>query len=258
MRATAAGFFISITVALFAGLWAMQLYGYRVGTRWARAGRETEGTGAVEGALFALLGLMFAFTFAGAQSRLDMRRGFIVDEANAIGTAYLRVDLLPPAAQARVRDRFKRYVESRIAYYKELPDLRSARAEHVRSVALQGEIWKESVAATGAASDPNASLLVLPALNEMFDVTTKRQVALRTHTPPVIYVLLALLALACAFFAGIGMARARRRSLLHVAAFAATLALTFCVMLDLEFPRVGLIQITTADRLLGEVRAGMD
>jgi hypothetical protein len=249
--------FWAITVALFAGLVAFQLIGHRAGLRRAQAGAATEGTVAVEGALFALLGLLVAFTFSGAQTRLDARRGLIVDEANAIGTAYMRLDLLPPDAQPPVREQFRRYVDSRIAYYKDLPDIARARPEHERSVELQGEIWTGVVGATRDAADMRTALLVLPALNEMFDVTTKRDVALRTHTPIVIFVLLALLSMGCAFFAGAGMSRNRRRSGLHVLAFALTLSLTSYVVLDLEFPRVGMIQLTPIDQLLGQVRAGM-
>ena len=85
------------------------------------------GLGAVDGAVFALLGLMIAFTFSGAASRLEVRRQLIVQEANAIGTAYLRLDLLPPGAQPGLREDFRQYVDARLAVYSKLPDIEAAK-----------------------------------------------------------------------------------------------------------------------------------
>src|SRR6185369_11884510 len=62
-------------------------------------GGALSGLGPIEGAIFGLMGLILAFTFSGAAERFDLRKHLIIEEANAIGTAYLRVDLLPPAAQ---------------------------------------------------------------------------------------------------------------------------------------------------------------
>src|SRR5262249_60927607 len=87
----------------------------------------------------------------GAGPRLDTRRELIVEETNAIGTAYLRLDLLPAAAQPALRENFRRYLDSRIETYRKLPDIAAAREELKRSVALQGEIWNQAVAAHRAA-----------------------------------------------------------------------------------------------------------
>ena len=86
--------------------------GRRIGQR--RAVTDTEaavvGVGVLDGAVFALLGLLIAFTFYGAASRFDTRRQLAVEEANAIGTAYFRLDILPPDAQPALREKFRRYV----------------------------------------------------------------------------------------------------------------------------------------------------
>ena len=103
----------------------------------------------MDGAVFALLGLLVAFTFSGAASRFDARRHLIVEETNAIGTAYLRLDLLPASAQPALRDLFRRYLDSRLEVYRKLPDLDAAKAELARSTQLQGEIWSQAVAAGG-------------------------------------------------------------------------------------------------------------
>src|SRR5512147_2359963 len=102
---------------LFVGMILLLEFGRRLGQR--RQGKDEEGAraglGAVEGAVFALLGLLIAFTFSGAASRFDARRDLIVTEANAIGTAWLRLDLLSPGAQSELRDLFRKYLDLRLA-----------------------------------------------------------------------------------------------------------------------------------------------
>ncbi len=84
-------------VLLFFGMLLLTFAGYRLGRRQLERTDESwpTGVGPVEGAVFALLGLLTAFTFSGAYARLDARRQLIVQETNAIGSVYLRLDLLP-------------------------------------------------------------------------------------------------------------------------------------------------------------------
>ena len=245
---------------LFLGMMATQIAGHHYGARCiARAPlASSEGTAAVEAALFALLGLLLAFTFSGAQTRLDARRVLIIAEANAIGTAYLRLDLLPAQSQPRLREDFRRYVDSRMTFYRELMNLRAARAERQSSAQLQQRIWNEALAAADASRDLRATLLVVPALNEMFDITISRDAALRTHLPLAIFVLLLVLAFACAFFAGIGMSRRKEEpSRLHIFMFAGAMAVTAYVILNVEFPRAGFVPLDSLDRLLSDIRSSM-
>ena len=111
--------------------------------------------------MFALLGLLIAFTFSGAAVRFDQRRSLIVQETNDIGTAYLRLDLLPPSAQPALRDLFRRYLDSRLEVYRRLPDIEAARAELARSNELQGEIWSRAVAASRMNEAPPAANMLL-------------------------------------------------------------------------------------------------
>ena len=93
------------SVGLFVGMLVCLEVGYRIGSYGVERHQELEheGTGAIEAAVFALLGLLLAFTFGGAMTRLETRRELIVQEANAIGTAYLRLDVLPAAEQPEMR-----------------------------------------------------------------------------------------------------------------------------------------------------------
>jgi hypothetical protein len=251
---------IAFAAGLFLGMLLLLEVGRRLGLR--RLAKDTEGAragmGAVEGAVFALLGLLIAFTFSGAAARFDTRRQLIVAEANNIGTAWLRLDLLPPSAQPALRELFRQYVDSRLTTYRILPDLAAAKRELDHSTQIQGEIWKQAVAACHTPEGQRSAMLVLVSLNQMFDIVTDRTVALITHPPAIIFVMLAVLALASSLLAGFGMAGGRRRSWIHIVCFAAIMAICAYVILDLEFPRAGLIRVDAVDRLLVDLRRSMN
>ncbi len=104
--------------------------GYRFGRRATERhpGLTHVGLGPIEAAVFALLGLLLGFSFAGGTTRLDARRQQIAQEANAIGAAYLRLDLLPAAYQPAMRQLFREYVDARLRVYERLPDLNAVGA----------------------------------------------------------------------------------------------------------------------------------
>jgi hypothetical protein len=245
-----------LAAVLLVAMLVCEEVGRRLGMRRARLDPEgaRAGAGVVEGAIFALLGLLIAFTFSGAASRFDDRRKLIVEEANAIGTAYLRIDLLPAAVQPEMRDAFRRYVDTRLATYRAVPDMDKVKLELERGNALQQEIWKKAVAASVGSQ---AMMLVLPALNEMIDITTTRTTAVQMHPPLVIFVLLCGLALLSALLAGDAMAGGKKRDWIHMATFALALAGAVYIILDMEFPRVGFIRVDAFDAVLVELRASM-
>lgn len=97
----------------------------------------------------------------------------------------------------------------------------------------------------------------MSSINQMIDITTTRTVALQTHPPGVLIVMLILLVLAGALLAGFGAA-ASPRSWLHTAGFAVLMAASIYLILDLEFPRAGFIRIDALDQLLVDVRQSMN
>jgi hypothetical protein len=232
--------------------------GRRYGLRQRRLHGDdhAEGLATLEAAMFALLGLMVAFTFSGAATRFDTRRNQIVEEANDIGTAYLRIDLLPADQQPAVRQKFREYTDARIAVYRAMPDLERVRENLARAGALQQDIWGLAVPAAKT-EGPYASMLLLPALNAMFDVTTVRTWAAQMHPPLIVFLLLATLAIGCALIAGHGLAAAPERNWLHMIAFSLLLAAAIFVIVDLEYPRVGFLKIDTFDEAIVNVRNGM-
>ncbi len=175
----------------------------------------------MEGALFGLLGLLIAFTFSGAAGRFQSRRELITSETNTIGTAWLRLDLLPAAVQPSARESMRQYVDAR---------------------ASGEQAWDK---------------FVFPALNEMFDIGTLRTHALLWHPPAIVFVLLSALAPACSLLAGFAMAGAVQRPRLHMLTFAAIIAVTVYVIADLELPRQGLFRVVGDDQRLIDLRADM-
>src|SRR5512139_2654095 len=124
-------------ISLFLGMSLFSIVFYRFGRRRRQEeDAPSEVSGAIIGAVFALLGLLIAFTFSGAYSRFDARRQLIVQEANAIGTAYLRLDLLPVAAQAPLREKFRAYAASRAVLYEKLTDASATMSEIAKAGAL--------------------------------------------------------------------------------------------------------------------------
>lgn len=248
-----------IVAVLFFGVLACIEGGRRIGKRLQRQGTDPSksGTGAVDAAVFGLLGLLIAFTFSGAAARFDARRIQIVNEANAIGTAYLRVDLLPPETQPEIRDLFRAYTDARLEIYRAIPDMAKVRAEQAGAAVLQEKLWAKGVAASAKASSPAVTSLMIPALNEMFDVATLRTASADLHVPTIVMAMLFVIAMGCALFAGFDMSAGKGRSLMHYLGFALLIALAVFVILDMEYPRLGLIRLDSFDSYMEAARAAM-
>jgi len=249
----------AVAVGLFVGIIAFLFLGRMLGARAvARHGSVSSRAGSLEAAVFALLGLMIAFTFSGALERFDKRRAQAVDEANAIGTAYLRMDLLPASAQPKVRETFKAYVDARIATYRKMHDVEAAKGEYAHSLELQGRLWSQVVAAVQQRDARwQAEIVVIPAMNEMINFTTLRISATKIHPPWIIYLMLAVLALAAALLSGYQQGGEKDVDWLHKIGFALTVAITVYVILDVEYPRLGFVRIDAIDQVLVDTRAGM-
>jgi len=250
----------AVALILFVGILVTLRLGRRIGLKAIEraGGAPNPNIGSLETAVFALLGLMIAFSFSGALSRFDLRRAQAVDESNAVGTAWLRIDLLPAQAQPALRDAFRRYVDSRIATYRALPDVAAARDEVVRTQVVQAEIWAQAAAATRAPGVPaSAEVLVMTALNGMFDISATRIAATQIHPPTIIYLMLIGLALTAALLAGYQSAGEKGYHWVHKVGFATIVAATVYVILDIEFPRLGFVRLEAIDQLLVNVRASM-
>lgn len=260
-----------LAFALFLGMPPCIEVGRRAGLSNLARGHEglEKGIGASEGAIFGLLGLLIAFTFSGAAARFEDRRNLIREEANNIGTAYLRIGLFGADAQPPMRELFRRYLDLRLSAHLYPGEMKVtglsfaesnslASSSITESNVLQNQIWETAMSAS---HKPGASgsvpILLLPALNAMIDITTTQAMATKNHPPLPVFLLLPMLSLIGSLLVGYDSSSNKRRRWLHSMAFAAVMSLTVYVIIDLEFPRLGLIRITTADQVLIDLRKSM-
>jgi hypothetical protein len=249
---------ILTALGVFAAMLALMEVGARIGRK--RLAQDPEGarsgTAAAEGAVFALLGLLIAFTFSGALTRFDARRALITQESNAIGTAWDRLELLPASAQPEVRQDLRDYVDARLSVYQDVQDLPAVRASLARAAELKRSLWVKASAACRGES-PAVMTVLMPALNAMFDVASERTAAAENHPPALVFFLLIGMALACALLAGFDMAPSKAAQWTHRLVFAGVVALTVYAIRDLEYPRHGLVRVDRFDHQLVELRASM-
>ena len=241
---------------LFVGLLACLEIGYRIGRNNYRKNHALayEGTGTLEGALFALLGLLLGFSFAGATSRLDGRHQLIIHEANAIETAYSRLDLLPASEQPALRHLFRDYLDARVQAYEKFAHREASAQEFARASEIQQRIWSLGLTASQADPSREATRLLLPALNDMADVATARTIAVELHLPAFIFYLLIVIALLTAVLAGYAMSKRQSRSWLHILLYSVIISVTIYAIFDFDNPRYGLIKADAADKALIHLR----
>jgi len=246
-----------LALSLFVFMLVFIGVGRRIGINHLRQRPDglAKGTGASEGAVFGLLGLIIAFTFSGAATRFEARRHLVTEEVNAIGTAYLRIEVLPEDARVELRSLFRRYLELRIATYENVEDQAATLARLDETEALQGVIWSKAVIATQRPDTKGRPEgVVLPALNDMFDIVTTRKAATLNHPPRAVYLLLGVLCLVSALLVGYGISSNTRRSWLHAVVFAAITSISIFVIIDVEYPRLGLIRVDSSDQLMRDLR----
>ena len=234
--------------------------GYRVGLhRRARARASHVGESkAIETSVFGLMGLLIAFIFAGAAVRFDSRRMIIGEEANAIETAYLRLDLLPPESQPALRQDFRAYLMSRLAVGRDIPDMTAVNADLERSAMLQRKIWNEAVEGVKKSDSPPTQMLVLSAVNAMIDISTVRTVGMISHLPLLVVVLLTVTIFLSSFLTGYSISAFGARDWLSAIIFAVAVTSATYVILDYEYPRIGLIRSDPTDKVLTDVLERME
>ena len=224
---------------------------------WLRRRSDLSDTTSVSAtAVFALLGLMLAFTYSAAHARLEDRRNLIVRETNAIGTAYLRVDLLPPAVQPPMRQLFREYTQSRVDAYYTTNDAELT-AAYANAGRLQADIWRQATTATDSEAGRTTRLVVIPALNDMFDQATARRAATAAHHPVLVVVLVFVVALVAALLSGYSVSGDRVRHRVETIAFAAVVSFSVYLILDLDYPRYGLVRLDDINAVLEQTLASM-
>ena len=217
---------------------------FRIKGHSARKASDIDNTdiALILGGVMTLLALMLGFTFSLSESRFEMRRQLIVDEANAIGTTYLRTRTVPEAAGAEMRESLRRYIALRIEMDGLSVDSSSRLREFVdRSKQLQETLWARAAAL--AREDPNPVRgLLLQTLNQTIDIAATRLAAFKNRVPFSIYAVLFLVSLIAMWLFGYYFSMRKGRPALLVVVLALLIASVMWLIMDLDQPLRGIIK----------------
>jgi hypothetical protein len=186
--------------------------------------------------MLTLLGLLVGFAISMAVSRYDQRKNYEEAEANAIGTEYLRLDLMPPEIAAEARPLLKTYANQRIAFYSDPNRPLVNDSDTARTQAL---LWA-AILPEAKAHPTQITALVVSGMNDVINTQGYALAGWRDRLPLEVWVLLILVAAVCNFLIGYGAERLSRAT---QAVLPLTAALAFVLIADVEGPRNGLVKV---------------
>ncbi len=214
-----------------------------------------EPLGVVQGALLTLVGLILAFGLAMAVTRYEARRAAVVDDANAIGTAYLRAQTLAEPVRSESLPLYLRYADASLRLSSSVPGSTAAKSAIASESAVQRRLWRLAGDALESQPTQSAPRLYVESLNTMIDMQTTRVSALNNRVPSTIVAIQVIGAAAALFLLALYLALLSR-GVVTVLLAAGLLTLLLFVTFDLDRPTRGLI--TIPDAPLVQLRASMD
>jgi hypothetical protein len=195
----------------------------------------------IQGATLTLLGLIVGFTFSMALTRYDQRKNLEEEEANAIGTEYVRADFLPDADAAKVRTLLARYLEQRVLFYTTRDEQALTRIDD-RTSRLQADLWS-AVRGPASAQPNNVMALVVSGMNDVLNSQGYTLAAWRNRIPVAAWSLMAAIAICSTLLVGLGAKRNRAGSWLLPVILPLVLATAFYLIADIDEPRLGMIHV---------------
>ncbi len=237
---------VAIALILFFAIVAFNELGFRAG-RYVQAKTDDEVkamTGSIQGSILGLLALLLGFTFSMSMQRYDARSMAVIDEANTIGTAMLRVKLLPDAYRDEADAALKQYVALRA----EVGSVDLTREEerdryNERAVELQNQLWNIVTQATDADPRPVTTGAFLNSLNDMIDAQGKRNAILQQHVPETILLLLFFVFVVNGAMVGYSSGLSGKRMTVPIVLVSLLITLIVFTIIDLDRPKRGLIQV---------------
>ncbi|MBX7142920.1 MAG: hypothetical protein K1X79_00565 [Oligoflexia bacterium] len=232
-------------LAVFVFVCATEI-GFRLGQRHPHAGADSlrEHVRDIQSALLGLLALLLGFTFAMSMTRYESRRSLAVDEANAIGTTYLRAGFLPLELRGKFTEALRSYIDSRVELFAAGVDPVLLQNANEKAGHIQDQLW--GIVTIAGTQAPNSSpiKILIESLNEVIDLSEKRQAALENHVPELVIVLLVGVAIVALGFLGVSSGLSGHRKTRSSLVLGALIALVLVVILDMDRPRRGLIQVS--------------
>ncbi len=225
--------------------------GQRLGTRARKKSRDgmDAPVSAISGSVLGLVAFMLAFTFGIVSNRYDARKHLVIDEANQIGTTYLRADFLPDPERDQTRSLLKEYTRQRLA---DVQRLRSGRTNEVQIATalekyqdIQQRLWHMAVANSETAKEPKTLVLYIDSLNGLIDIHTERvAIGLQARVPDGIwFTLMSLIVLGMATV-GYQMGIVGSKRSLVQAILAASFSLVICLIAMLDRPASSALQVS--------------
>lgn len=233
--------FVVFVVAVL-GLSLSARIGAAVARRWRPLDEHVrEDFGVVLGATLTLLGLIIGFSFSMAISRHDLRAQLEAAEANAIGTEYVRADLLPAADAVRVCMLLRRYLDQRVLFYtiRDLEQLRQIIAETAK---LHADLWS-AVQAPAALHPTPVVALAVAGMNDVLNSQAYTQAAWWNRIPVAAWGLMAAIAVSCNLLIGYGARKAQAESVLLLV-LPVLVSVAFLLIADIDSPRGGVIGVS--------------
>lgn len=237
---------ITIAVVLFVAIVAMNEIAYRLGEFvQSRTDDEVKSlTGAIQGSILGLLALLLGFTFSMSMDRYNNRSMALIDEANAIGTAVLRVQLLPEQYQDQATELIDKYLDVRVAVGSVALTKHREREAYIQQThALQNELWRLAVAATEDDPRPVTTGAFVKSLNDMIDAQGKRNALLDMQVPEIVLLLLFVVFIASGAMMGYSAGLSGKRVLTPILLVSVLITLIVFIIIDLDRPKRGLIQV---------------
>ena len=233
-------------VAFFVAILLLSLEaGYRLGRRKREALKDEDivGSNVAITSIFATVGLILAFTYAYTVSRADMRKQMVIQEANAISTAFLRAGLVPDPGSTELKMALLEYARSRLVTNEVLSSGEAMREFLHRNSQLQAKLWPitENIVKSNPPGPLEASLIA--AVNQVLDVYTARISFGMDRLPLSILLMILIISAAALAMAGFSSGLHGRFSRWRMTALAFALALVLFVILDFDFPRQGFIRV---------------
>ncbi len=202
--------------------------------------------GLVLGATLTLLGLIIGFTFSMAISRYEQRKNYEEAEANAIGTEYVRADLLPLADAQRVRSLLAKYTDQRIMFYKTV-DAQELSRVNANTAQLQRQLWS-TVATTAATQQTPVTALLVSGMNDVLNSQGYTQAAWWNRIPPSAWGLMFMIGLCCNLLIGYCVRRTGMEFVVFVV-MTLVVSISFFLIADIDSPRGGIIRVVPQNLL---------
>lgn len=213
---------------------------------------------ATSGALLALLGLLLAFTFGFSLTRAEARKVAQLDEAAAIGTAFLRADVLEEPGRSQLRDALRVYANTRVVDA-DISTQQGIEDFLARTLEAQVELWPTMTNALQNDTPPAIAALIINGITDVLDAHTVRAVAATDNVPMVAKVMMLACAAAAMFFVGNNAALHGRDLTWRNFVFAGVLAFVMFVIVDFERSQSGFVQLDTSvmEIAVAEIEAAM-